>query len=126
MKKHSNHKHSNILLIVMTVVIMCGVGFLFLNDFKKEETKVPPTALVKQMLKPDGKSSHVYGGIITTNGNFVIAYNVPPDACVAVSWELLKKGIITINNVTPTRVSAGKLTSLCYMNDTATIQLELR
>lgn len=43
----------------------------------------------------------------------VIAEGVPADACVTASWELARKGLVTINGKTPTRPSAVRLSAIC-------------
>jgi hypothetical protein len=68
-----------------------------------------------------GPPTHVFGGALkldTTSGQPVaVAEGVPPRACVAVGWELVRKGVLTINGVTPPRVSAAKITELCNSED---------
>lgn len=39
--------------------------------------------------------------------------NIPPKVCVLASWDLYRLGTITVNGVTPQRVSAAKLVDLC-------------
>lgn len=51
----------------------------------------------------------------------VTAENVPPKICVSAGWDLVKDGTLTVNGITPMRVSAAKLSELCYANSSATI-----
>ena len=46
---------------------------------------------------------------------------IPPKICVMASWELYRTGIISVNGVTPPRVSAAVLVDLCNQGETATI-----
>jgi len=46
---------------------------------------------------------------------------VPPKVCVTASWELYRTGTISVNGVTPQRVSAAVLVDLCNQAETATI-----
>jgi hypothetical protein len=51
----------------------------------------------------------------------IVVSKVPPKVCVLASWDLYRLGGITVNNVTPSRVSAAKLVELCNLEGTATI-----
>ena len=51
----------------------------------------------------------------------VTAENVPPKICVSAGWDLVKDGTLTVNGITPMRVSAAKLSELCYSGSSATI-----
>ena len=44
----------------------------------------------------------------------IIATKVPSRVCAASGWELVHKGTLTINGVTPRRVSSAIITDLCY------------
>ena len=46
---------------------------------------------------------------------------VRPNECVSAGWDLVSKGVLTVNGVTPARVSAAKLNELCHNEDTATL-----
>ena len=46
---------------------------------------------------------------------------VPAKVCVLASWDLYRLGTITVNGVTPQRVSAAKLVDLCNDATPATI-----
>jgi hypothetical protein len=51
---------------------------------------------------------------------------IPPKVCVLASWDLYRLGIITINGVTPNRVSAARLVELCNEFDTASLSWTVR
>ena len=51
----------------------------------------------------------------------IVVGKVPPKVCVLASWDLYRQGGITVNGVTPSRVSAAKLVELCNLDETATI-----
>jgi len=55
-------------------------------------------------------------------GVTVIADGVAPRDCVSAGWQMVRKGVLTINGTTPQRVSAAVLTELCYQADGATIR----
>lgn len=59
----------------------------------------------------------VFGGTIERQKNekntVVIATHVPPKLCASSSWDLVHQGILTINGITPNRVSWTVITELC-------------
>ena len=44
----------------------------------------------------------------------VVADKVPARVCAAAGWELVHKGTLTVDGVTPRRVSSAIITELCY------------
>jgi hypothetical protein len=46
---------------------------------------------------------------------------ISPKVCVLASWDLYRTGVISVNGVTPPRVSAAVLVDLCNKGETATI-----
>jgi hypothetical protein len=44
----------------------------------------------------------------------VVADKVPSRICAASGWQLVHQGILTVNGVTPKRVSSAIITDLCY------------
>jgi hypothetical protein len=46
---------------------------------------------------------------------------IPPKVCVLAAWDLYRLGTISINGVTPQRVSAARLVELCNDGETATM-----
>lgn len=89
---------------------------------------LPPVDLVQQFqsaAKGEVIERHIYGGEMTVDRNggqvTVTARAVPPKACVSAGWELARKGVLTINGVTPIRVSAARLSDLCNDQDDATV-----
>lgn len=61
--------------------------------------------------------SHMFGGpirVTSMNGvPVVIAEQVPNRICSAAGMKLVKKGLLSVNGVTPTRVSSAIVTELC-------------
>ncbi|KIL98178.1 hypothetical protein CCC_01239 [Paramagnetospirillum magnetotacticum MS-1] len=61
--------------------------------------------------------SHLFGGpirVTSMNGvPVVIAEQVPPRICSASGMKLVKKGLLSVNGNTPTRVSSAIITELC-------------
>lgn len=46
---------------------------------------------------------------------------VPPKVCVLAGWELSRTGTVSVNGVTPQRISAAVLVDLCNQGETSTI-----
>jgi hypothetical protein len=83
-----------------------------------------PDALATQMeaaLHGAAPSLNVYGGPLMVDQGSVTAAGIPPGACVSVGWQLVRKGLLSVNGVMPSRVSAAKLSELCNLYDIATI-----
>lgn len=89
-----------------------------------------PARLVEQMVavsQGEVLPVHVFGGalrlIMRGDLPVVVAEAVPPRACAAAGWALVRKGLLTINGITPNRASAARITDLCNHGEgDATIQ----
>ncbi|BAE49088.1 hypothetical protein [Paramagnetospirillum magneticum] len=85
-----------------------------------ESTSSETDRFVAQMVESaqgNAPPSHLFGGAIrvtSMNGvPVVIAERVPPRICSASGMKLVKKGLLSVNGVTPTRVSSAIITELC-------------
>lgn len=69
----------------------------------------------------NGPDTHMFGGslkVVLLGGRpVVVAEKVPAAICAASGWTLVRGGVLSINGVTPNRVSAGKITELCNSED---------
>lgn len=69
----------------------------------------------------DAPANHMFGGplkVISMGGVAVVtASGVPPRICAASGMKLVKKGLLSVNGVTPTRVSSAIITELCNKED---------
>lgn len=74
-------------------------------------------ALMVESSHGNAPPSHMFGGAIrvtSMNGvPVVIAEGVPPRICSASGMKLVKKGLLSVNGTTPTRVSSAIITELC-------------
>lgn len=52
----------------------------------------------------------------------VVAEKVPPQACTAAGWTLVRKGTLSINGITPSRLSAARITELCNQSSVASLR----
>ena len=85
-----------------------------------ESTSSETDRFVAQMIESaqgNAPPSHLFGGpirVTSMNGvPVVIAEHVPPRICSASGMKLVKKGLLSVNGVTPTRVSSAIITELC-------------
>lgn len=76
---------------------------------------------VMDAAKGAGPDTHLFGGslrVVSLGGRpVVVAERVPPSICAASGWTLVRGGVLSINGVTPNRISAGKITELCNSED---------
>ncbi|SEH45623.1 hypothetical protein [Magnetospirillum fulvum] len=113
------------------VTVMVG-GLLWVMALRPSPPPVmaEPARLVEQITavaQGEVMATHVFGGAIrlTMRGDLpvVVAEAVPPRACAAAGWALVRKGLLTINGITPSRASAARITDLCNHGEgDATIQ----
>jgi hypothetical protein len=94
-----------------------------------EEDLTPGAQLAEQMAQAAqgvGPATHLFGGALRVeifDGRpVVVAEEVPPRMCVAAGWDLKGEGVLTINGITAPRLSAAKISELCNLGKTATIQ----
>ncbi|CAA7613839.1 hypothetical protein [Magnetospirillum sp. SS-4] len=116
---------SNRLLVIVlvaagVVAVAISVAIMALRPSPTAEASATPEAFVEQMERAAGGTAFdrtVYGGPmrVERKGNQIVitAIGVPPAVCVSVGWKLVRKGLLSINGVTPVRVSAAKLSELC-------------
>lgn len=75
-----------------------------------------------------GPTHHALGGRLYAKRDgdqvVVVANGLPQKECVQVGWTLMRRGIITINGVTPQRISAAILADLCAKGDDDLSKLE--
>ena len=93
-------------------------------------TAEPPTGqiLAVQMEAAAGGRNldrHVFGGAIGVSMHegrvAVTAEAVPSNACVSAGTRLAHSGVVSVNGNTPVRVSASRMTTLCFEQPTATL-----
>lgn len=106
-------------LLLLTVAVG---GYIFWNRTREpvENTAGETDRFIAQLVDAtQGKPAqyHMFGGLLritAMNGvPVVIAEEVPPRICSASGMKLVKKGLLSINGVTPTRVSSAIVTELC-------------
>jgi hypothetical protein len=132
---HGTHKIPNVdsnnnygRRIAAVVALFVSVGGIWFLNYGSEHDEPTPAKLAEQVIAAsEGNltSVHVYGGamIIKTGqgATRVTAHNLPPRVCAAAGWLLVRKGTLTINDTTPSRVSAAVIADLCHEKDMANI-----
>ncbi|RAU22462.1 hypothetical protein CU669_07095 [Paramagnetospirillum kuznetsovii] len=121
------HGHKGLALLALTFILggFTAVSFLLLPN-PELQVSASPEAFIEQMVRAAQGSvfeKNIYGGAIRVERKggqvAVTAHDIPPSVCVSVGWKLVRKGVLSINGVTPLRVSAGKLAELCNQDDAA-------
>lgn len=120
-----------LLVLAGAVAMLAAVGMaaFVLRPGSKGTPAPTPDAFAEQLESAaragGGTIPHVFGGTIRSerNGNTLalVADNVPPAACVSVGWKLVRKGLLSINGTMPLRVSAAKLSDLCYQEESGAV-----
>jgi hypothetical protein len=109
---------------LVVVIALVAVMMMLRPKGTAGTTVASPEAFVEQLERAaEGTvfDKTVYGGPMRSEikGNQLVitADGVPPGICVSVGWKLVRKGLLSINGVTPVRVSAAKLSELCYQDE---------
>ena len=130
----SHHTLTAALGAVMAMVaVTLGLAWLH-SHFDRDTIFADADKLTAQIIAAangveDG--SNMYGGKIKhkkiDGHSSIVVDKVPPRICAASGWELQHKGVLTVNGVTPKRVSSAIITEMCYnRNGDATITWEPR
>lgn len=107
--------------VLVTLITLIGGWILWARSQEPvENTGSETDRFVAQIIaagQGNPPPSHLFGGPVRTttmNGMpVVIADGVPPRICSASGMKLVKKGLLSVNGVTPTRVSSAIITELC-------------
>lgn len=111
----------------VVLVLLSGLGITLLAMSHAPDPRRDADALVDHMKSAlAGKQlDPLFGAYPSVSGSgrevIVTMTRIPPKVCVLAGWDLYRLGVITINGVTPQRVSAAKLVDLCNDGDAATI-----
>ena len=111
----------------VVLVLLSGLGITLLAMSHAPDPRRDADALVGRMKTAlAGKTSDpLFGGYPAVSGTgrevVVTMSRVPPKVCVLAAWDLYRLGTISINGVTPQRVSAARLVDLCNDGEAATI-----
>lgn len=107
---------------VLMVLIGAYLGWSSRNDSGYDPNE--SMKFVEQIIKAaqgESPATHMFGGpleVSTMNGvPVVIARGVPRRICAASGMRLVKKGLLSINGDTPTRISSAIITELCNKED---------
>ncbi len=121
----SDNKLAKIVIGVTCVLVLAG-GAVWWSGAKdtpsSDGTEI--ARFVEQITKAaqgEAPATHMFGGAlkISSMGGIpvVTAHGVPPSVCAASGMRLVKKGLLSVNGVTPNRVSSAIITELCNKED---------
>lgn len=112
----------------VVLVLLSGLGITLLAMSHAPDPRRDADALVDQMktaLAGKKPVDPLFGAYPVVSGSgrevMVTMTRIPPKVCVLAAWDLYRLGTISINGVTPQRVSAAKLVDLCNDGDSATM-----
>ena len=110
------------MVIAGVVLLVLLVGYLSLNAGWKVDASASSEAekFVQQIVQAaqgDAPATHMFGGPLKVSSKggvpVVTAEGVPPSVCSASGPWLVRKGLLSVNGVTPVRVSLAIITELC-------------
>lgn len=120
------HPKTALIVIAATTVMLVAGGYLGWSG-RRDDGYDPndTTKFVDQIIQAaegEAPATHMFGGpleVSAMNGVPVVtARGVPPRICAASGMRLVKKGLLSVNGDTPTRISSAIITELCNKNDT--------
>jgi hypothetical protein len=107
--------------LVAGLTVVLATGLILAATLSARPSGSPSDILAAEMeaaAAGSGATRHSLGGPLTVlprkDGLNVVADKVPPAACVQASWRLAQKGVITVNGVFMARLSAAKLSEVCF------------
>jgi hypothetical protein len=124
--KGSGHGVGFKIFIGVVVLTVAGIGGALWRDALDQKHSIFDdakefTATVINVATTAADAQSKFGGKIkfkrAGGHGTVIADAVPPAICAASGWELVHQGTLTVNGVTPRRVSSALITELCYDTD---------
>jgi hypothetical protein len=111
-------------IAVATLIILVGsyLGWSSMTDTGYDPNET--TKFVEQIIQAahgEAPATHMFGGpleVSAMNGVPVVtARGVPSRICAASGMRLVKKGLLSINGDTPTRISSAIITELCNKDE---------
>lgn len=124
-EKKTSPWHITGLIAALVVVLAIGLAIAFRDRGGEDQQVRPLIAQMEAATRGNIPASNIFGGALRVsvqNGRTVVTVEgIPAGECVSAGWDLVRKGILTVNGVTPNRVSAAKLNDLCHDEDTATL-----
>ena len=129
-RRKSSGRFSRLIVVEWGIVLalLSGLAITLIVMSRGPDPRREADALVGQMkaaLAGRPLGAPLFDTLPSVSGGgrevLVTMTNIPPKVCVLASWDLYRLGTITVNGVTPQRVSAAKLVDLCNEATPATI-----
>ncbi len=124
-EKEAGRKAPMVLAVAAVLITVIG-GYVWWRGARSDEgeSSTDIARFIEQVIQAgqgSAEPTHVFGGALRLQSlggrPVVVAEGVPPRVCAAAGWGLVRKGILTINGITPNRVSATRITELCNSED---------
>jgi len=116
-------------LVLAVVVVVAGGAWLASHPAELSGVEVIERQMLDWNAGP-GPDRHIFGGrlsAITRRGHrLIVADDVPPEVCVSLAVRLSRRGVVSIGDVTPQRVSASRVSQLCHGEKSPQIAWEPR
>lgn len=113
------------LVMMAALLIILAIGLAVGLRGHSDQTVRPLVAQMEAATRGNVPAVNIFGGGLKAavqGGRTVVTVDgIPPGECVSAGWDLVHKGLLTVNGVTPNRVSAAKLNDICHEGDTATL-----
>jgi hypothetical protein len=113
------------IVAAILVLLAGGLALLFRDRGGSEQQARSLVTHMEAAVHGSIPAANVFGGAlrVTVNGgrSVVTVEGIPPSECVSSGWDLVRKGVLTVNGMTPPRVSAAKLNELCHGEPVATL-----
>ncbi len=114
-----------LLMMLALLALLAGGLTIGLRSRNAEPAVRPLVAQIEAAAHGNVPAANIFGGSLRAmvqGGRTVVTVDgIPPGECVLSGFDLVRKGLLTVNGVTPNRVSAAKLNELCHDEDTATL-----
>lgn len=122
--QEKGHGHWLLLLLAVTVAAAGLALWAFVYGLDKRDAVIDLVDQMKASAEGTiGPIHHVLGGRLYARREggqvTVVVSDLRQKDCVQAGWVLMRRGIISINGMTPQRVSAAVLADLCAQGDDA-------
>ncbi len=116
-----------VLAAVVVMVVLGGLSLWYGARHQGGSNFADGNAFAAQVIaageaEPEAASDRPPGGVLITRRvvegrTVVVAEGVAPRICAAAGGILVRKGVLTVNGVTPNRISSAIITELCNSED---------
>jgi len=113
------------MIMVGILLVILAAGLTISLHGHSDQAVRPLVAQMEAATRGNVPATNIFGGSLRASaqgGRTVVTVDgIPPGECMSAGWDLVRKGLLTVNGVTPKSVSAAKLNDLCHEEDLATL-----